>query len=59
MLGPQHWPTSLFLAVSSVNYIYKMGFAIALIPLLYLMRRAITRYLAPTGSPLRAAAAAD
>jgi hypothetical protein len=44
----------------SVNYIYKMGFAIALIPLLYLMRRAITRYLgADRAAALRAAAAAD
>ena len=60
VLGPQHWPTSLFLAVSSVNYIYKMGFAVALIPLLYLMRRAITRYLgADRAAALRAAAAAD
>ena len=60
VLGPQHWPTSLFLAVASVNYVYKMGFAIALIPLLYLMRRAITRYLgADRAAALRAAAAAD
>ena len=60
VLGPQKWPTSLFLAVSSVNYVYKMGFAIALIPLLYLMRRAITRYLGEQrAAQLRAAAAAD
>ncbi|KAG0921248.1 hypothetical protein G6F32_015188 [Rhizopus arrhizus] len=60
VLGPQHWPTSLFLAVSSVSYIYKMGFAIAMIPLLYLMRRAITRYLGvERAAALRAAAAAD
>ena len=45
VLGPQQWPTSLFLAVSSVNYAYKMAAAIALIPLLYLMRRAIRGYL--------------
>ncbi|HBK46921.1 MAG TPA: hypothetical protein DDZ67_10920 [Xanthomonadaceae bacterium] len=45
VIGPQHWPTSLFLAVSSVNYVYKMGFAVLLIPLLYLMRRGITAYL--------------
>ncbi len=45
VLGPQHWPTSLFLAVSSVNYAYKLLCAIALIPLLYLMRRGITAYL--------------
>ncbi|MEO6517946.1 MAG: queuosine precursor transporter, partial [Pseudoxanthomonas sp.] len=34
VLGPQQWPTSLFLAVSSVNYAYKMLAAVALIPLL-------------------------
>ncbi len=45
VLGPQQWPTSLFLAVSTVNYAYKMAAAVALIPLLYLMRRAIRAYL--------------
>jgi uncharacterized integral membrane protein (TIGR00697 family) len=45
VLGPQHWPTSLFLAVSTVNYGYKMLAAVAMIPLLYVMRRAITGYL--------------
>jgi queuosine precursor transporter len=45
VIGPQHWPTSLFLAVGTLNYLYKMGAAIALIPLLYLMRRLIIGYL--------------
>jgi uncharacterized integral membrane protein (TIGR00697 family) len=45
VLGPQHWPTSLFLAVSTVNYCYKMLAAVAMIPLLYVMRRVITGYL--------------
>lgn len=45
VLGPQQWPTSLFMAVSTVNYAYKMLAAIALIPLVYLMRRAIIGYL--------------
>jgi hypothetical protein len=45
VLGPQQWPTSLFLAVGTVNYLYKMAAAISLIPLLYVMRRAIERYL--------------
>ena len=45
VLGPQHWATSLFLAVGTLNYIYKMLAAIALIPLLYLARVAIHRYL--------------
>lgn len=59
VIGPQHWPMSLFLAVSTVNYIYKMAFAIALIPMLYLMRRGITRYLgAERAEELRLQAAA-
>ena len=45
VLGPQHWPTSLFLAVGTLNYAYKMAAAIALIPLLYLMRRGIVGFL--------------
>ena len=45
VIGPQHWPTSLFLAVGTLNYTYKMLAAIALIPLLYLMRAGIHRYL--------------
>ena len=45
VLGPQKWPTSLFLAVSTVNYAYKMLAAIALIPLIYLVRAGIIGYL--------------
>ncbi len=48
VLGPQQWPTSLFLAVGTVNYLYKLAAAIALIPLIYIMRRAIERYLGAT-----------
>lgn len=60
VLGPQKWPTSLFLAVSSVNYVYKMLAAIALIPLLYLMRHVIRRYLGEDRErQLRQEAAAD
>ncbi|HZH43359.1 MAG TPA: queuosine precursor transporter [Lysobacter sp.] len=59
VLGPQQWPTSLFLAVSTVNYGYKMLAALALIPLIYLVRAAITRYLGRTrAAELRGAAAA-
>ena len=59
VLGPQKWPLSLFFAVSTVNYLYKMLAALALIPLIYLMRAAITRYLgAPRAAELRQAAAA-
>jgi uncharacterized integral membrane protein (TIGR00697 family) len=58
VIGPQHWPTSLFLAVGTVNYLYKMCAAVALIPLLYLMRRLIEGYLGtPAASELRRAAA--
>lgn len=60
VLGPQKWPTSLFLAVSSVNYVYKMLAAVALIPLLYLMRYGIRRYLGhEREAQLRAEAAMD
>ncbi len=45
VLGPQQWPVDLFLAVGTVNYCYKMVAAVALIPLIYLGRRVIERYL--------------
>jgi queuosine precursor transporter len=45
VLGPQHWPVSQFLAVGTVNYIYKMLAAVALIPLLYIAHRVIDAYL--------------
>jgi hypothetical protein len=45
VLGPQHWPTALFLAVGTVNYIYKLLMAFLLIPLIYLTRRLIRGYL--------------
>ena len=45
VIGPQHWSMSLFLAVATLNYAYKMLAAIALIPLLYLARAGIHRYL--------------
>ena len=60
VLGPQQWPTNLFLAVGTLNYAYKMAAAIALIPLLYLVRRGITAYLGSSqAAQLRAAAARD
>ena len=59
VIGPQHWPMSLFLAVATVNYAYKMLAAFALIPLIYLMRRLITGYLgASRAAELREAAGA-
>jgi uncharacterized integral membrane protein (TIGR00697 family) len=53
VLGPQHWPIPLFLAVGTVNYAYKMAMAIALIPLLYLGRRWIRAWLARPVSQAR------
>lgn len=59
VIGPQQWPTSLFLAVGTVNYLYKLAAAVALIPLIYLLRRAIDGYLgAPLAGELKARAAA-
>jgi len=50
----------LFLAVGTLNYAYKMAAAIALIPLLYLVRRGITAYLGHgQAAQLRSAAARD
>jgi uncharacterized integral membrane protein (TIGR00697 family) len=45
VLGPQQWPTSLFLAVATVNYGYKLLMALLLIPLIYLTRKGIKAYL--------------
>jgi uncharacterized integral membrane protein (TIGR00697 family) len=45
VIGPQHWPMGLFLAVGTLNYLYKMGAAVALIPLLYIARGVIHAYL--------------
>jgi len=58
VLGPQQWPTSLFLAVGTVNYAYKVVMALLLIPFIYLTRRAIRAYLGPrVAEELRASAA--
>jgi uncharacterized integral membrane protein (TIGR00697 family) len=60
VIGPQHWPTSLFLAVGTLNYAYKMLAAVALIPLLYLARAGVHAYLGhDRAHALREAAAAD
>jgi queuosine precursor transporter len=60
VLGPQQWSIPQFLAVGTVNYVYKMTAAIALIPLLYLSRFAIVAYLGRgEAERLRREAAAD
>ena len=59
VLGPQQWPIDLFLAVGTVNYLYKLLMAVLLIPLIYLGRRVIERYLGPVEADrLKAEAAA-
>lgn len=59
VIGPQQWPTSLFLAVGTVNYLYKLAAAVALIPLIYLARYAIDAYLGEgLAAELKARAAA-
>jgi hypothetical protein len=49
VIGPQHWPTEQFLAVGTVNYLYKMCSAVAMIPVLYLVHAGVRSYL---GEPL-------
>ena len=45
VIGPQQWPVSLFLAVGTVNYGYKVAMALLMIPLIYLLRAGIRRWL--------------
>jgi queuosine precursor transporter len=45
VLGPQHWPVKQFLAVGTVNYLYKMLAAVAMIPVLYGVHALVRRYL--------------
>jgi hypothetical protein len=45
VLGPAQWSTSQWLAIGSMNYLYKCVVAVALIPFLYLLHAGIRRYL--------------
>lgn len=45
VIGPQRWPVTQWLAVGTVNYVYKMLAAAACIPLLYLVHAGVRRYL--------------
>jgi hypothetical protein len=45
VLGPQRWSMELFLAVGTVNYLYKVVAAITLTPLIYASRALLERYL--------------
>jgi uncharacterized integral membrane protein (TIGR00697 family) len=59
VLGPQQWPLSLFLAVGAVNYLYKFTAAVALTPLIYVVRARIERFLGSArAAELKARAAA-
>jgi hypothetical protein len=59
VLGPQQWPLSLFLAVGTVNYLYKFGAAVALTPVIYYARARIERFLGSArAAELKARAAA-
>ena len=60
VIGPQHWPIAQFLAVGTVNYLYKMLAAVVLIPLLYVAHHFIDSYLGHAeAEKLRAEAALD
>lgn len=59
VIGPQHWPVSLWLAVATVNYAYKVCAAIALTPVIYALRRLLDGWLGqPLADELKAKAAA-
>jgi len=45
VLGPQKWSIPLFLAVGTVNYVYKFIAAVVLTPLIYAARRGLDAYL--------------
>ena len=58
VLGPANWEISLFLAVGTVNYIYKFIMAIALTPVIYVAHSMIDRFLgAEKAEKLKAKAA--
>ena len=45
VIGPQHWEIGLFLAVGTVNYVYKFIMAILLTPGIYAAHFVIDKYL--------------
>jgi uncharacterized integral membrane protein (TIGR00697 family) len=58
VIGPQQWPLALFLAVGTVNYLYKAAMAVLLTPALYLAHAGIDRWLgAETAARMKAEAA--
>lgn len=60
VIGPQQWPLSQFLAIGTVNYLYKFVAAVALTPVIYGAHFVIDRYLGPeVEAQLKRQAAAD
>jgi hypothetical protein len=59
VLGPQQWPVAQFLAVGTVNYVYKFIAALLMTPVIYLAHTLIDRYLGRAAAELKAAASAD
>ena len=45
VLGPAHWGMDLFFNIGTVNFIYKVLMAVAMIPVLYLVHEGIDWYL--------------
>jgi hypothetical protein len=59
VLGPQQWSTEQWLAVGTVNYLYKALVAVAMTPVIYAGHRAIERWLGrETSDALKRRAAA-
>ncbi len=59
VLGPQQWSIAQWLAVGTVNYLYKAALALALTPVIYLGHRAIVAWLGErTAKALKERAAA-
>jgi uncharacterized integral membrane protein (TIGR00697 family) len=58
VLGPQQWPLEQFLAVGTVNYLYKFCAALLMTPLIYLAHGLIDRWLGAEAERLKAAAGA-
>lgn len=52
VLGPPKWSISMFLAIATVNYIYKLLAAIVLTPVLYIVHGWIDAYLGKKESAL-------
>ena len=59
VIGPQNWPLDQFLAIGTLNYVYKFSAAILMTPLIYLAHFVIDRYLGADAPRLKTAASED